>query len=69
MITPSAYQYAYRSYIETLLAYSKEYKKSQAQPSLYFWDKDPANKDITKDDKSVELMGRRFSDILSRTNT
>jgi hypothetical protein len=75
MITPSANQYAYRSYIETLLAYSKEYKKSQAQCSLYFRDKDPGNKDFTKDDglksrfeftkasKSLELMGRPFSDI------
>jgi hypothetical protein len=75
MITPSSNQYAYRSYIETLLGYNKEFHKSQAQCALYFKNKDSTNTDPTKDDgfgkrfqfskgsKEVELIGRPYSDI------
>ena len=78
MITPSSNQYAYRSYIETLLAYGKEYKKSQAQCALYYKDKDPTNKnpevadgfksrfDISKASGAFELVGRPFSDLFAQ---
>jgi hypothetical protein len=50
LITPSTNMYAYRSYLETLLGYSKEYKKSQAQCALYYKEKKPSNLDVAIDD-------------------
>jgi hypothetical protein len=78
-ITPSSNQYAYRAYIETLLAYNKDYKKSQAQCAFYYKDKnlnqvDPAVEDgfkhrydLSKESKSFEMIGRPFSDIFAQT--
>lgn len=77
-ITPSSNQYAYRAYIETLLAYNKDFKKSQAQCAFYYKDKDltcidPAIEDgfkhrydLSKDSKSFEMIGRPFSDIFAQ---
>lgn len=77
LVTPSSNQYAYRSYIETVLAYSKEFKKSQAQGALYYKDKDPNTKgvgdedddgyktrfEMTKGSATFELIGRPFADL------
>ena len=74
-ITPASNQNAYRAYLETLLAYSKEFKKSQAQSALYFKDKDPSSRsaviddgfksryDLTKKSAVFEMEGRPFSDL------
>ena len=74
-ITPASNHYGYRAYIETLLAYSKDYKQSQGQTALYFKDKDPSSTSITTSDgfksryefarlsNTFEMIGRPFSDI------
>jgi len=62
-----------------MLAYSKEYKKSQAQCALYYKEKDPTSTsivvedgykqryDLTKQSKTFEMIGRPFSDIFFQT--
>lgn len=75
VITSSNTTYAYRSYIETLLGFSKEYKKSQATCALYYPDKSDTNNlqdkndgatqrhEITKESKIFEMMGTPFVDL------
>jgi hypothetical protein len=72
--SPNMY-YAFRAYLETLLGYGKEFKKSQAQCAMYFRDKDVENTDATvedgykkrydlcKESKTFELYGRPHADL------
>lgn len=74
-ITPPNMYYGFRAYIDMLLGYGKEYKKSQAQCNFYFREKDVNNTDHTKEDgfkqrferikesKTFELYGRPHLDI------
>lgn len=75
-ITPQSGYYPYRSYIETLLAKGKDYKKSQGQSSCYYKTKD--EKDIADPgwvsrmnlaDKSnvFEMYGRPHLDLFHQT--
>ena len=75
LITPSSENYAYRAYIETLLGFGKEMKKTHAALAMWDREKDLTCMDETKDDgfkrrfdkikssKIVELIGRPFLDI------
>jgi hypothetical protein len=49
-ITPANMYYGYRAYIDMLLGYGKEYKKSQAQCSMYFREKSVSNTDAAVED-------------------
>ena len=74
-ITPPTTYYGYRAYIETLLAYSREYKKSISQAAMYYREKNVLNTSVTVEDGyksrhnlcknswSFELYGRPHSDI------
>jgi hypothetical protein len=78
-VTPPNMYYAYRAYIEMLLGYGKEYKKSQAQCNMYYREKDVENTDktvqdgykkrydLTKKSQTFELYGRPHSDLFLQT--
>jgi hypothetical protein len=75
LVTPASNRYAYRSYLDTLLSYNKEFKKSHAQSALYFIEKDPDvvsdtaddgfkhRFELTKGSKVFEMVGRPFCDL------
>jgi len=79
LITPATPNYPYRSYIETLLGFSKHFKKSQAACALFERDEDLSCLDAGTNDgfarrwrrvsqsKTVELIGRPFLDICAQT--
>ena len=75
LITPATQLYAYRAYMEQMLAYSKDYKKSQARCHMFYREKDPTSTsttedggfktryELTKESKLFEMLGRPCSDI------
>lgn len=78
-ITPPNMYYAYRAYIDMLLGYGKEYKKSQALCNMYFREKDVENSDSTvedgfklrfetvKESQTFEMYGRPHTDLFLQT--
>ena len=74
-ITSSSPTYAYKAYIETLLGFSKEAKKSHLTSQLWYDDEDKKHMDITKtalytelnkpikDFKTLDLFGRLHTDL------
>ena len=79
LITPTSENYGYKAYIETLLGFGKEAKKSQAACALFEREDDMTVMDETVDDgfkrryekikesKVVEMVGRPFIDICAAT--
>jgi len=74
-ITPNTSLYAYRAYMETVLAYGGDYKDSQGRASLYIKDSDVSSVDdeafkarakIISEGKEFDLIGRPFVDICSQ---
>jgi hypothetical protein len=79
LVTPQSNAYPYKSYLETLLSYGKEYKKSQLSCSLFTREEDPTSTDEgnkdgyskrylrAKDSAVFELIGKPFVDVCART--
>jgi len=75
-ITPHTNSYGHKAYIETLLSYGSDFKKSQAQAAMFYREKDPrknddkvvvARIDRTKNSQSFELLGRLHVDFFGQT--
>ena len=73
-ITPTTSMYAYRAYIETVLAFGGDYKDSLAITALYVKNRDSASvDDAAHEDRqrqaygSLDLIGRPFADIFAQT--
>ena len=79
LISPPTNAYAYRAYIETLLSYGSEAKKSQLTAAMWYGDtagkfenRDDENKgfksrkELTETSKIVEMMGKLHSDLFQQ---
>jgi len=74
-ITPHTNSYGHKAYIETLLSYGSDYKKSQAQAAMFYREKDGSKKDdkgvvsridLTKNSAVFELLGRLHVDFFGQ---
>lgn len=72
-ITPKSSYYAYRAYLETLLAKGKDYKKSQAEAAMYYRTKNEKETDdegwkkrmkLVDESGIFEMIGRPHLDLL-----
>jgi len=75
-ITPHNNAYGHKAYIETVLSYGSDYKKSQAQAAMFYREKDPtkvtdkgvvARIERTHGGQTFELMGRLHVDFFAQT--